>query len=241
MARAVDDGLGSTVGLILEGVSGSGKTTILEALLRSERYLGRGHLSSLVLTEHQTQRVLEPKQRTKGLSVEDNVALLRRHVGTISALEAGLRGTGWSDRNRVRHRVCYVLERFHLTHVCHYPHVGWDDVEDLDRTLARLGCKLCLLTADRSVLEGRVTDGRDDLEWRTHLSSLGAEGEAARYRPRPASGPWRTNRLLSRDLRPEMLRTHVTASGDRVSPTSGNAASDAPSGRRSEVEIHEPG
>ncbi len=162
-------------GLILEGVSGSGKTTVLETLLRSERYLGRGHLSSLVLTEHQTQRVLEPKQKTEGLSVEDNVTLLRRHVETVVALEAGLRRTDWADRGRVRHRVCYVLERFHLTHVCHYPNVGWGDVEMLDRTLARLGCKLCLLTADRSVLQERVTDGRGEPEWRTHLSSFGAD------------------------------------------------------------------
>jgi ABC-type glutathione transport system ATPase component len=125
--RAVGDALGGpgTCGLILEGVSGSGKTTILQALLRSGRYLERGHLSSLVLTEHHTQRVLEPKQRREGLSVKDNVGLLRRHVETIGALEAHLRRTDWTARARTRHRVSYVLERFHLTHVCHYPHVAW--------------------------------------------------------------------------------------------------------------------
>ncbi len=164
-----------TRGLILEGVSGSGKTTVLRALLRSGRCLERGHLSSLVLTEHHTQRVLEPKQRREGLSVKDNVGLLRRHVETIGALEAHLRRTDWTARARTRHRVSYVLERFHLTHVCHYPHVAWGDVEDFDGALARLGCKLCLLTAGRSVLEERVADARKNPEWRRHLASLGAD------------------------------------------------------------------
>ena len=164
-----------TPGLILEGVSGSGKTTVLQALLRSERYLERGYLSSLVLTEHHTQRVLEPKQRREGLSVEDNVGLLRCHLETIRALEAHLRRTDWAAGGRTRHRVSYVLERFHLTHVYHYPHVAWGDVEDVDGALARLGCKLCLLTADRSVLEERVTDARKNPEWRRHLASLGAD------------------------------------------------------------------
>jgi thymidylate kinase len=164
-----------TCGLILEGVRGSGKTTVLQALLRSGRYLERGHLSSPILTEHHTQRVLEPKQRREGLSVEDNVGLLRRHVGTIGALEAHLHRTDWATRARTRHRISYVLERFHLTHVCHYPHVAWGDVEDIDGALARLGCKLCLLIAGRSVLGERVTDVRKNREWRRHLASLGAD------------------------------------------------------------------
>ena len=164
-----------TPGLILEGVSGSGKTTVLHALLRGERYLERGYLSSLVLTEHHTQRVLEPKQRREGLGVEDNVGLLRRHVETIRALEARLHQTDWAARGRTLHRFCYVLERFNLTHVCHYPHVAWGDVEDVDGALAGLGCKLCLLTADGSVLEERVTDARKNPEWRRQLASLGAD------------------------------------------------------------------
>lgn len=113
---------------------------------------------------------------TEGLGVEDNVALLRTHVEAIGALEARLRRTDWADRGRTRHRLSYVLERFHLTHVCHYPHVGWGDIEEIDIALARLGCKLCLLTADRSVLDTRVTDARTDPEWRTYLASLGADG-----------------------------------------------------------------
>ena len=103
------------------------------------------------------------------------MVLLRRHVETIGALKAQLRWTDWTVRARTRHRVSYVLERFHLTHVCHYPHVAWGDVEDFDGALARLGCKLCLLTADRSVLEERVADARKNPEWQRHLASLGAD------------------------------------------------------------------
>ena len=171
----------NTKGLILEGVSGSGKTKVLNALLRSREYLNRGHLSSIVLTEHHTQRVLEPKQETRGLTVQDNTALLRRHVETVRALDAGLRGTDWSDRGRLNHRLCYVLERFHLTHVSHYPHMRWEHVTAIDDALVGLGCKLCLLTADRDTIEERAVNRRHDREWQRHLSSLGSYPEVLNH------------------------------------------------------------
>ncbi len=59
------------------------------------------------------------------------------------------------------------------------PGVTWGDVEDVDGALASLGCKLCLLTADRSVLEERVTDAPKNPEWRRHLASLGANRREA--------------------------------------------------------------
>lgn len=55
------------------------------------------------------------------------------------------------------------------------PGVTWGDVEDVDGALASLGCKLCLLTAGRSVLEERVADARKNPTWRRHLASLGAD------------------------------------------------------------------
>ena len=70
-------------GLILEGVPGTGKTTLLKSMLRSRRYVDRSFLSTIVLSEHQTQRVLEAKEEEEGLDRHDNVALLESHLAYL--------------------------------------------------------------------------------------------------------------------------------------------------------------
>ena len=69
-------------------------------------------------------------------------------------------------------RIPYVLERFHLTHVCHYAHVKWEDVEGIDRRLAKLNCRLCLLTVQHSALKQRVIRDRSS-DWREYLKRFG--------------------------------------------------------------------
>lgn len=164
-------------GLILEGVSGSGKSTVLEATLRSESYLDRGYLSSVVLSEHHTQRVLEAKERSEGLNVEDNVALLRQHLDVVHTMHSRLQRMQWGALGKLRHRACYAMERFHLTHVCHYEHMRWEYVKDIDEALSEIGCKLCLLRVDDGEIEERVVSLRRNQEWRAYLGSRGPTGD----------------------------------------------------------------
>ncbi|MGD9200453.1 MAG: hypothetical protein PVI26_02725 [Chitinispirillia bacterium] len=69
-------------------------------------------------------------------------------------------------------RIPYILERFHLTHVYHYTHMDWSDIEEIDRRLTNLNCKLILLTIDDSELEDRIISSRDSA-WRDYLSRYG--------------------------------------------------------------------
>ena len=104
-------------GLILEGVPGTGKTTLLKSILRSPRYVDRSFLSTIVLSEHQTQRVLEAKEEEEGLNRHDNVALLEGHVTYVGGILRGLEGMPRCANGRTNNRVTY-----------HYPHVDWKDV-----------------------------------------------------------------------------------------------------------------
>ncbi|MEW6712230.1 MAG: hypothetical protein AB1403_20585, partial [Candidatus Riflebacteria bacterium] len=67
----------------------------------------------------------------------------------------------------------FILERFHLTHAYHYQHLKWEDVEDCDRRLAGLNCRLCLLTIDKSAIESRIYNGRDP-SWLNYISRFGS-------------------------------------------------------------------
>ncbi|MDC7222959.1 MAG: hypothetical protein PQJ60_04410 [Spirochaetales bacterium] len=159
-------------GLILEGISGAGKTTLLRSLLCSERYLGRSGLSSVILSEHQTQRILERKQREFGLIKADNLTLLEGHVDYLESLEARLTQMEWCRKNQTKQKIPFILERFHLTHALHYDHMSWDDVAPLDRRLSFLNGKLCILTADRDELEERLFEGRDS-NWNGYIRRFG--------------------------------------------------------------------
>lgn len=163
-------------GLIIEGICGTGKTTLFRSLLRSEPFAQRSFLSGVTLSEHQTQRALERKEREAGLTPEDNLGLLNQHVSYLEALRDRLDRMEWCANSGTNMRVPFVLERFHFTHVCHYPHMTWEHVEGIDRRLAGLNCKVCLLTMPDHLLGERIITTRNKA-WREYLSRHGHTDE----------------------------------------------------------------
>lgn len=159
-------------GIILEGICGSGKTAILKKLLRCPRFVAKTYDSSIVLSEHQTQRVLERKEREAGLTVDDNLGLLDQHVSYLEGLAERLATMHWCDNKKTNMRIPYILERFHFTHAAHYAHVDWHDVEAIDSRLAQLNCGLCLLTIDEARMEQRIIDSRNS-GWLNYVSRFG--------------------------------------------------------------------
>lgn len=163
----------NVAGLILEGVCGTGKSTILKSIIQSERFIHRSPLSSVILSEHQTQRVLEQKEREKNLTRSDNISLLDQHVTYLEKVHDRLEKMQWCNNNRSNMQLPFVLERFHFTHVCHYSHISWSDVSEIDARLAKLNCRVCFFKADDSTLEDRIISNRDE-GWRSYLSRIGS-------------------------------------------------------------------
>jgi thymidylate kinase len=162
-------------GVVLEGVACAGKSSLLRALLAHPTYITRQGSSSVVLTEHHTQRVLEGRGPRAGLTAADNVGLLRTHVEYLRALSGNLaRVRAWRENRRPNPRLSAILERFHLSHVLGYHHLAWDDVQDVDRDLAALGFHLCLVVASPDELRRRLA-GRGE-QWGTFLGEPGVLG-----------------------------------------------------------------
>lgn len=158
--------------VVLEGVAGSGKSTLLRALLAHPRFVNRPGSSSLVLTEHHTQRVLEGLGPRSDLRVEDHLELLRAHVDYLTGVASRLdRMTRWKQDRLANPRFVAIVERFHLTHVLNYAHLEWSDVVDLDRQLASVGTVLCVTTASSDLLRARL--GSRGPDWGTFLSEPG--------------------------------------------------------------------
>ena len=168
-------------GVILEGVTCSGKSSILRALLSHPSFVERAGASAIVLTEHHTQRVLESVGPRAQLRVQDNVMLLREHADYLGNVARRLgRMTGWQEKNVRNPRVTAVIERFHLTHVLNYEHIDWPDVADIDGQLAEIGIRLCLLTTAPDELRRRIHGERAGA-WGSFLGEPGQRGHFAEH------------------------------------------------------------
>ncbi len=163
-------------GLIIEGISGTGKTTVLKELLRSNQYLNRKYLSSLVLSEHHTQRVLEKKDHEGTITPDDNINLLMSIVHILKVFSDGLNHRDWISQDYVEHRFIYILERFHFTHVYQYEHMNWELAKPIDNELHNLGAKLCILTVNDIQLRERLFRRKNPC-WMKYLKKFGATEE----------------------------------------------------------------
>ena len=159
-------------GLIIEGVSGTGKTAVLDNLLRHTFLADLPASSRLVLTEHHTQRVLEGKEQAGLLQPRDHIQLLDNIVTFLETLQARTCERGWDRKPLTDADLFFILERFHLSHVFRFSHMSWDDVLFIDERLYTVGAHLCLLTANEAALESRLF-ARKNACWNHYLKQYG--------------------------------------------------------------------
>lgn len=160
-------------GIILEGIPGTGKTTSLAHLLQAEAWQRKSCLSSIILTEHQTLRLLEEQREAGTLTKADNLALLDSHVSYLEQCRQRLDKTTWLERERSNQKLPFVFERFHLSHVYHYGYLSWDDVADIDARLAQLQATIFLFLIDPEDIQERIIEDYKKSGWGDYLQKLG--------------------------------------------------------------------
>jgi hypothetical protein len=133
--------------LLVEGTSGVGKSTLIDALLR--RQVGavppRKIRSLLHLAQTHTIGPLAKAEDAGTLTVADNT----RHLDRIVSLAEWLRA-GTQEHSRP---MCFVIiDTLHLTNCVRPGVVRWADVVGFDRRLAVLGCKLLFLQAQPATI-----------------------------------------------------------------------------------------
>lgn len=159
-------------GLIVEGICGTGKTSLIHALTKSPWFVQKSYLSSIVISEHHTSRILERKLSQEGLTPDDHMEVLEFYVQFFEKVHERSSHMDWSARNRTNHHLPFLLERFHLTHVFHYG-LPWEYVQAIDERLAKLNCKLCILEVDEADMEQRIILERHDAGWQKFLRQFG--------------------------------------------------------------------
>ncbi len=126
--------------LLVEGTSGAGKSTFIDALIRRHvRSCAPRKIRSLIhLAQSHTYGPLARPEDNGTLTVDANLRHLDRIVGTMEWLHA-------SVQEHLRPWCFVLIDTLHLTHCMRPGVVNWSDVEAIDRRLAALGCQLLFL------------------------------------------------------------------------------------------------
>ncbi len=128
--------------LLVEGTSGVGKSTLIDALIR--RHVSSAELRKIRTLVHLAQsHTYGPLARPEDdgtLTVDAGLRHLERIVGMIEWLHE-------SVQEDARPWCFVVVDTLHLTHCVRPGVVGWTNVEPYDRRLAALGCRLLFLQA----------------------------------------------------------------------------------------------
>jgi hypothetical protein len=146
--------------LLIEGTSGVGKSTLIDALIRRHvRKSAPRKIRSLIhLAQSHTYGPLADAEDRGSLTVDENLQHLDRIVSTIEWLHAGVK-----EHSRPW---CFVIvAALHLTHCVRPGVVKWTDVASVDRRLAELGCKLLMLTASPQTIWERGIEPRIDQQF----------------------------------------------------------------------------
>lgn len=159
-------------GLIIEGISGTGKTAVLESLMNHPYIKNIPAMSRMVLTEHHTQRTLELLEQRGLLEPSHHLSLMNDVITFIESLHQRTVSREWDHLDFQEQDFLFFLERFHLTHVFRFPHMSWDHVADIDHRLKQLGTILCLLTVSAETLEKRLFSRRNEC-WLNYLKRYG--------------------------------------------------------------------
>ncbi len=143
--------------LLVEGIPGLGKSTLIDALLRRhvDAADSRQIRTLFYLSQAHTYGPLTPAEDAGTLTLNDNLKHLEHIVRTVEWLRA-------SVQQQARPACFVLIDTLHLTHCIRPGVLMWADAAAFDRRLANAGCKLLVLHATAEVVWQRAIKARAD-------------------------------------------------------------------------------
>jgi thymidylate kinase len=141
--------------LLVEGTSGVGKSTLIDALIRRHvsKAVPRKIRSLIHLAQSHTYGPLAAPEDRMTLTPAEN----RRHLERISGMLEWLHA---SVQEHTRPWCFVLIDALHITHCVRPGVVQWSDVEEFDQRLAALGCKLLFLKVSPATIWQRGIEPR---------------------------------------------------------------------------------
>ncbi|XID95003.1 hypothetical protein ACF3MZ_11025 [Paenibacillaceae bacterium WGS1546] len=149
-------------GVILEGYSNAGKTSLLRAIKQYQSQDESAERSVVILGEHYSQVLNKKHGEYTRLTREEHIKVLNERVQLIRQLNEWAISLGPASRKA--RGLFYIFERFHLNHRVAFPYSV--ELAEIEEQLVSLGARCVLLTISPGVVEERIKS-RNPEEWIT--------------------------------------------------------------------------
>jgi hypothetical protein len=150
-------------GVIVEGLSTAGKTSVLSALKKIHSQTPNVERTMIAISEHYSQILHSDNGVLRSLKLDEHIKLLKRHVDYLEQLHNWIDSLG---HTKPSNGVFYILERFHLNHRAAFTDLT--EIETLEQRLSNLNAHCVLLTLSPDVVESRFVESRGE-DWKTYL------------------------------------------------------------------------
>jgi hypothetical protein len=150
-------------GVIIEGLSITGKSSVFSAIKRLQSLTHNGEKTIIAICEHYSQVLHLYKGILRSMGKDEHIQLLNRHVDYLE------QNYNWIDslgHTKPSNGVFYLLERFHVNHRAAF--IDSTEIEMLEKRLVRLNAHCVLLTLSPDVVEPRFVESRSEA-WKSYV------------------------------------------------------------------------
>lgn len=146
-------------GVILEGLSTAGKTSVLKALKTAQSSRSDSERSVLILGEHYSQQLQIIEGELKSLSCEEHVQLIESRIDAIENLNDWAIHLGPGKRRS--RGLFFVFERFHLNHRSVFGNT--ESISRIENRISAVGGVCILLTISPNYVRERLLSRDSDI------------------------------------------------------------------------------
>lgn len=150
-------------GVIIEGLSTTGKTSVFSAIKRLHSQTTNGEKTMIAISEHYSQVLHSHHGVLKRMDKEEHIQLLNRHMDYLEQQYNWIDSLGHTKSSN---GIFFLLERFHLNHRAAFIHSS--EIEVLEKRLFGLNALCILLTLSQDAVEPRYIESRGEA-WKSYV------------------------------------------------------------------------